>query len=53
MSVEGVDFEFMKTQYELLLGRSMAERVVSVLKLGQYPDFSHRDSFRPWVRSVV
>ena len=37
MPVEGVDFEFMKTQYELLLGRSMAERVVSVLKLGQYP----------------
>ena len=38
-AVEGVDFEFMKTQYELLLGRTMAERVVSTLKLGEDPDF--------------
>jgi succinoglycan biosynthesis transport protein ExoP len=37
--VEGADFEFMKTQYELLLGRSMAERVASSLKLGDDPDF--------------
>src|ERR1700738_2853462 len=37
--IEGVDFEFMKTQYELLLGRSMAERVVSALKLGEDPEF--------------
>jgi len=40
--VEGSDLEFMKTQYELLEGRTMAERVASALKLGEDPDF-----FRP------
>ena len=37
--VEGTDFEFMKTQYELLMGRMIGERVVSALKLGNDPDF--------------
>ena len=29
----------MRTQYELLQGRTMAERVASALKLGEDPDF--------------
>src|SRR6266446_7951536 len=37
--LEGSDFEFMKTQYELLMGRTIGERVVSALKLGNDPDF--------------
>jgi len=37
--VEGSDLEFMKTQYELLEGRTMAARVASSLKLGQEEDF--------------
>src|SRR6266478_9984274 len=37
--LEGTDFEFMKTQYELLMGRTIGERVVSALKLGNDPDF--------------
>jgi polysaccharide biosynthesis transport protein len=37
--LEGSDFEFMKTQYELLMGRTIGERVVSALKLGDDPDF--------------
>jgi polysaccharide biosynthesis transport protein len=37
--VEGADLEFMKTQYELLMGRMIGERVVSALKLGNDPDF--------------
>ena len=36
---EGQDNEFAKTQYELLEGRTMAERVASSLKLGDDPDF--------------
>lgn len=36
---EGSDFEFMKTQYELLMGRAIGERIVSALKLGDDPDF--------------
>src|ERR1039458_865428 len=43
--VEGADFEFMKTQYELMLGRSMAERVVSSLKLGEDPEFLKPQGF--------
>ena len=46
--VEGGDLEFMKTQYELLEGRTMAERVASALKLGEDPDF-----FRPRSFSVI
>jgi polysaccharide biosynthesis transport protein len=37
--LEGSDFEFMKTQYELLMGRTIGQRVVSELKLGSEPDF--------------
>src|SRR5215467_1944002 len=37
--LEGSDFEFIKTQYELLMGRAIGERVVSALKLGNDPDF--------------
>src|SRR5919108_500059 len=36
--VEGQDLEFLKTQYELLQSRTMAERVVSTLKLGEDAD---------------
>ena len=35
----GADNEFLKTQYELLQTRVMAERVASALKLGTDPDF--------------
>ena len=38
MPVEGNDFDFMRTQYELLKSRNMAERVVSALALGDDPD---------------
>ncbi len=37
--IEGADFEFLRTQYELLQSRTMAERVASALKLGNDPDF--------------
>jgi polysaccharide biosynthesis transport protein len=37
--LEGADFEFMKTQYELLMGRAIGERVVSALKLGEDAEF--------------
>jgi succinoglycan biosynthesis transport protein ExoP len=37
--IEGPDLEFMKTQYELLEGRTMAQRVASALKLGDDADF--------------
>jgi polysaccharide biosynthesis transport protein len=43
--VEGTDFEFMKTQYELLMGRMIGERVVSALKLGNDPDFNKPRGF--------
>lgn len=36
---EGEDYEFLRTQYELLKSRSMAERVASSLKLGEEADF--------------
>ena len=37
--IEGTDIEFMRTQYELLDGPTMAERVASALKLGEEGDF--------------
>jgi uncharacterized protein involved in exopolysaccharide biosynthesis len=43
--VENQDFEFMKTQYELLQGRSLAARVTSALKLGEDEDFFRPRSF--------
>jgi succinoglycan biosynthesis transport protein ExoP len=36
---EDEDIVFMRTQYELLRGRTMAERVASALKLGEDPTF--------------
>jgi len=36
---EGADNEFMRTQYELLQGRAIAERVASALKLGDDSSF--------------
>src|SRR5262249_186317 len=42
---QGSDFEFMKTQYELLGSYSMPERVASALKLGKEADlFEPRQS---------
>src|SRR5215831_11753899 len=37
--VEGSDTEFLRTQYELLQSRSLAERAVSALRLGNDADF--------------
>lgn len=39
MPVEGADYEFLRTQYELLQSRSVAERAASALKLGDDADF--------------
>jgi capsular exopolysaccharide synthesis family protein len=50
--LEGGDLEFMKTQYELLMGRMIGERVVSVLKLGNDSDFANARGFSP-VGSVM
>ena len=36
---EASGIEFLRTQYELLQGRTMAERVVSGLRLGEIPEF--------------
>ena len=36
--IENDDYDFMRTQYELLKSRNMAERVVSSLTLGDDPD---------------
>ena len=38
LPVENGDYDFMRTQYELLKSRNMAERVVSSLTLGDDPD---------------
>ena len=46
--VEGWDIEFMRTQYELLKSRAMAERVVSALRLEDDADF-----FKPRQFSIV
>ncbi len=43
--IEGQDFEFLRTQYELLQGRAIAERVVSALKLGEDKEFLERSHF--------
>lgn len=47
MPVEGTDNEFLKTQYELLQSRSLAERVASSARLADDTDF-----FRPREFSV-
>src|SRR5262245_19454783 len=46
--VEGADFEFLKTQYELLQSRTMAQRVASALNLGEDADF-----FKPREFSII
>ena len=38
MPLEDSDYDFMRTQYELLKGRNLAERVVSSLALGDDPN---------------
>ena len=45
---EDASFEFLKTQYELLQSRTMAERVASALKLGDDADF-----FQPREFSII
>ena len=45
---ENSGFDFMRTQYELLQSRTMAERVASALKLGRDDDF-----FAPRVFSIL
>jgi uncharacterized protein involved in exopolysaccharide biosynthesis len=42
---EGPNADFMRTQFELLNGRTMAERVASALKLGEDQDFFRPRSF--------
>ena len=53
--IEGSDFEFLRTQYELLQSRSMAERVASALKLGDDADFLKPRQFSPWaaIRGLI
>ena len=53
--MEGGDFEFLKTQYELLQSRTMAERVAVALKLGDDTDFLEPKGFSPLgaVRSLL
>ena len=43
--VEGADTEFLRTQYELLQSRTMAERVAIALKLGEDTDFLQPTGF--------
>ena len=47
-AVEDPDANFMRTQYELLRGRTMAERVASALKLGEDPTFFQPREFSIW-----
>jgi succinoglycan biosynthesis transport protein ExoP len=42
---EGANADFMRTQFELLNGRTMAERVASALKLGEDQDFFQPRNF--------
>ena len=53
--VEGTDLEFLKTQYELLQSRAIAERVVSALKLGQDESFLTPTQFSllAWAKDLV
>jgi polysaccharide biosynthesis transport protein len=43
--IEGANADFMRTQFELLNGRTMAERVASALKLGEDQDFFRLRNF--------
>lgn len=51
--IEGYDFEFMRTQYELMQSRTLAERVASALKLGDEPISCKRRVSRFWMRSAA
>ena len=44
--IDDPDSNFMRTQYELLGGHTMAERVASALKLGADPLFFNRENFQ-------
>jgi capsular exopolysaccharide synthesis family protein len=44
---EGGEYEFLKTQYELLQSRALAERVASALKLGDDASFLQPREFSP------
>jgi succinoglycan biosynthesis transport protein ExoP len=46
------DYEFMQTQFEILQSRTMAERVVSALNLGQDEDFLKSEESFSIVQSV-
>jgi len=46
--VDDPDSNFMRTQYELLRGRTMADRVASALKLGDDPNFFQPRDFSIW-----
>ena len=53
--VENADTEFMRTQYQILESRTMAERVASALKLGSDPGFFQSRSFSPigWITGLI
>jgi polysaccharide biosynthesis transport protein len=52
--MEGADFDFLRTQYELLQSRTMAERVVVSLRLGDDVDFLEARQFSifSYIRSL-
>jgi polysaccharide biosynthesis transport protein len=49
------DSEFMRTQYQILQSRTMAERVASALKLGDDPDFLEPREFSlvDWAKGLL
>ena len=53
--IENSDTEFMRTQYQILESRTMAERVASALKLGSDPGFFQTRSFSPmgWIIGLI
>ncbi|WP_045835447.1 polysaccharide biosynthesis tyrosine autokinase [Hyphomicrobium sp. 99] len=53
--VEGTDAEFLRTQYELLLSRSLAERVAQLARLADDQDFFRPRSFSflATIRSIL
>lgn len=42
---QSADADFLRTQYELLRSRSMAERVASIARMGEEPDFLNSREF--------
>ena len=49
------DFDFMRTQYQILESRTIAERVASALKLGSDPSLFQARSFSPigWLMALI